>query len=107
MGLYHLLRWDHGVGNLAFRRCSLLFYIYLSLLEVTFVTLIIPQRAGLSEGDKVERVLDKFHATPASGAQDGALQKLVGRVVVAGQSPFFSPATGKPCVYFDLVIEEE
>ena len=62
---------------------------------------------GLSEGDKVQRVLDKFPAAPASRAMDGALQKLVGRVVIAGQHPFFSPAKGTPCVYFHLVIEEE
>ena len=62
---------------------------------------------GLSEGDKVQRVLDKFPAIPASRAQDSALQKLVGRVVVAGQKPCFSPAKGTPCVYFHLVIEEE
>ena len=55
----------------------------------------------------MQRVLDKFAAVPASRALDGGLQKLVGRIVVAGQSPFFSPATGKPCVYFHLVIEEE
>ena len=63
--------------------------------------------AGLSEGDKVQRVLDKFPAVPASRALDGALQKLVGRIVVAGQHPFFSPAKGTPCVYFHLVVEEE
>lgn len=55
----------------------------------------------------MQRVLDQFPAVPASRAIDGALQKLVGRVVVAGQQPFFSPATGKPCVYFHLVVEEE
>lgn len=55
----------------------------------------------------MQRVLDKFPAVPAARATDGALQKVIGRVVLAGQSPVFSPAKGKPCVYFHLVIEEE
>ena len=41
----------------------------------------------LSEGDKVSRVLDKFPPVAASQAQDGLLQKVVGRVVLAGTSP--------------------
>jgi hypothetical protein len=40
----------------------------------------------------VERVLAKFVPTPASKAEDGQLMKLVGRVVLAGNAPFYAPA---------------
>jgi hypothetical protein len=43
------------------------------------------------EGDKVELIMRRFTALPASSALDNALMKLVGRVVLAG-SPFYAPA---------------
>jgi hypothetical protein len=63
--------------------------------------------AGLDEGAKVGLVLDKFAPTPVKAAQDNTIQLLVGRVVIAGQAPFYAPGSGKPCVYFNLVVEEE
>jgi len=61
----------------------------------------------LNEGDKVGRVLQRFPPAPVSQAQDGTLQKLVGRVVLAGQHPFYTPGGGIPCVYYNVVVEEE
>ena len=55
----------------------------------------------------MQRVLDKFQAIPATRATDGALQKIVGRVVLAGQAQLFSPVKERPCVYFRLRIDEE
>ena len=43
----------------------------------------------LDEGAKVGRILEKFNAVPARQAQPGALNKVVGRVVLAGQQPFY------------------
>ena len=61
----------------------------------------------LSEGAKVGRVLEKFPALPASQAQPGLLQKVVGRVVLASQMPFYAPGSGKPCVYYHVKVEQE
>ena len=61
----------------------------------------------LSEGDKVGRVLTKFPPTPVSGAQDGTLQKLIGRCVLAGTTPFYAPGSGRPCVYYSVSVHEE
>ena len=61
----------------------------------------------LSEGDKVSRVLDKFPPVPASQAQDGLLQKVVGRVVLAGTEPYFAPGSGQPCVWYRTNVYEE
>lgn len=61
----------------------------------------------LSEGDKVGRVLNKFPAEPVSQAKDGHLQKLIGRVVLAGNQPFYAPANNVPCVWFKIIVEEE
>ncbi len=60
-----------------------------------------------SEGARVGKVLDAFPQQRASEATDGSLQKLVGRVVLAGQQPFYAPVTGSPCVYFKTVVQEE
>ena len=61
----------------------------------------------LDEGAKVGRVLEKFPAVPASGAQPGALCKAVGRVVLAGDAPFYAPGSGKPCVWYHVRVEQE
>lgn len=61
----------------------------------------------LSEEDKVGRVLEKFTAAPVKAAQDGMLQKLVGRVVLAGTMPFVAPGSGRPCVWYRVRVEEE
>ena len=53
------------------------------------------------------KVLDAFPAFKASDAQDGTLQKIVGRVVLAGQKPFYAPVSGKSCVYFKTTVKEE
>ena len=60
-----------------------------------------------SEGAKVGKVLDAFPGYRASNAQDGTLQKVIGRVVLAGQQPFYAPVTGKPCVYYKTTVREE
>jgi hypothetical protein len=61
----------------------------------------------LDEGAKVGRVLEKFNAIPARQAQLGALNKVVGRVVLAGQNPFYAPGSGRPCVYYKVKVEQE
>jgi hypothetical protein len=62
-----------------------------------------------SEDQKVEKILRKFPGQPVRNAQDNMLQKLVGRVVVAGDQNnlLYAPASGKPCVYFHIEVEEE
>lgn len=54
------------------------------------------------EDDKVDLVLKRFQAVPASRAEDNMLQKLVGRVVLAG-NPFYAPANNMVC--WDCQIE--
>jgi len=51
----------------------------------------------------------KFPARAVRDNVDNMLQKLVGRVVAAGsqQQMLYSPAGGKPCVYFHIKVEEE
>lgn len=53
------------------------------------------------------RVLDKFAAVPVSEAKDGTLQKLVGRVVLAGSQPFYAPGSGRPAVWYRVEVFEE
>lgn len=63
----------------------------------------------LDEDAKVEKILRKFNAKPARQAVDCMLQKIVGRVLAAGpqQNMLYAPASGKPCVYYCITIEEE
>lgn len=61
----------------------------------------------LNEAAKVGRVLDKFSPAPVREAQDGMLQKLVGRVVLAGTQPFYAPGSGRPCVWYRVTVSEE
>jgi len=61
----------------------------------------------LDEGAKVGKILGNFQSVPVSGALDGQLAKVVGRVMLAGAQPFFSPASGRPCVYYEVCIQEE
>lgn len=61
----------------------------------------------LSEEAKVGRVLEKFSPAPVSQAKDGMLQKLVGRVVLAGTQPFYAPGSGRPCVWYRVEVFEE
>lgn len=61
----------------------------------------------LDEGAKVGRILEKFPAIPARGAQPGSLCKCVGRVALAGQMPFYAPGSGAPCVYYHVKVEQE
>ena len=53
------------------------------------------------------RVLEKFSPAPVSQAKDGMLQKLVGRVVLAGTQPFYAPGSGRPCVWYRVEVSEE
>ena len=61
----------------------------------------------LDEGAKVGKILEKFPAIPVRGAQPGSLAKVVGRVTLAGSSPYYSPASGRPVVYYRVVVEQE
>lgn len=60
-----------------------------------------------SEGARVGKVLDAFAGQRTRDAKDGFLTKIVGRVTLAGNSPFYAPVTGKPCVYFKTTVREE
>jgi hypothetical protein len=60
-----------------------------------------------SEGARVGKVLDIFQPVPASKARDNVLQKVVGRVVLASDQPFYAPVSGQPCVYFETKVREE
>jgi hypothetical protein len=55
------------------------------------------------EGDKVDLVLKRFQAVPASRAEDNMLQKLVGRVVLAG-NPFYAPANNMVRLRLSLTL---
>jgi len=61
----------------------------------------------LDEGAKVQRILAHFPGQPASKAEEGALQTVVGCVTLATQYGFYSPVDRSPCVYFRLRIQEE
>jgi len=61
----------------------------------------------LSEGEKVGKILENFPPSGVSQAQDGALQLVVGRIVLAGTAPFYSPGASACCVYFHITVEEE
>jgi hypothetical protein len=53
-------------------------------------------------------VLANFPAIPASQAADGQVQKLVGRIGLAGQNAFsYAPGSDKPCVYFETTVQEK
>jgi hypothetical protein len=60
-----------------------------------------------SEGARVGFVLNAFPSYPASNAQDNTLQKVVGHVVLAGDRPFYAPASGRPCIYFSTIVREQ
>jgi hypothetical protein len=55
----------------------------------------------------VGMVLHKFKPHAARDCYDNMLQMLVGRIVLAGSAPLFAPASGRPCVFFRIEIEEE
>jgi len=61
----------------------------------------------LSEGDKVGRVLNHFPGNRVANGKADAVQRLVGRVVMAQSQGFYSPVTDSPCVWFRIRISEE
>lgn len=67
----------------------------------------------MNDEQKVDMVLRKFPAKPAREAVDNMLQKVVGRVVSCGEiqgvagNVLWAPASGKPCVFYSIKIEEE
>jgi hypothetical protein len=61
----------------------------------------------LSEGEKVQKILQNFTPMGVSKAEDGTLSLVVGRVVLAGTAPFYAPGSGAACVYYKIRVEEE
>ena len=67
----------------------------------------------MNDEQKVDMVLRKFPAKPARAAVDNMLQKVVGRIVSCGEiqgvagNVLWAPASGKPCVFYSIKIEEE
>ncbi len=55
----------------------------------------------------MERVLTRFMPVPCSKAEDGAMQKLIGRVVLAGNMPFLAPGDMRPCVWYRVNVQEQ
>jgi hypothetical protein len=56
----------------------------------------------------VGKVLSNFQAIPASRAENGMVQKVVGRIGMVGSDWFaYAPGSGKPCVYFKTVVQEQ
>jgi hypothetical protein len=58
----------------------------------------------------VKRVLDKFAPMAASQSTTvpvGNIVQIVGRCVLAGTQPFYSPASNKPCIYYKVTVSEE
>ena len=56
---------------------------------------------------QIELVLKEFGSIRASEATIGNMTKIVGRAVLAGNKPFYSPVNNIPCVYFRVMIEQE
>jgi hypothetical protein len=63
----------------------------------------------MSERTKVGFVMQHFNPKPVSRASVGVLERLVGRCILAGgeAEALYNPATGAPCVYYHIKIEEE
>ena len=61
----------------------------------------------VSEDGRIERVLSKFPSVLVSQAAPGLVQKLVGRVAVSSTGGMLSsPLSGRPCVYYEVTVEE-
>jgi hypothetical protein len=67
----------------------------------------------LNEDLKVEKVVKHFTPKRLASARSleavGMLQHVVGRCVLAGgqKQALYTPGTSQPCVYYNLVVEEE
>ena len=63
----------------------------------------------MDERSKTHAVMAHFGAKPVSRANVGVLERLVGRVVLAGTQAeaLYAPTTGKPCVYYRVKVEQE
>lgn len=59
----------------------------------------------LSEDSKIQRVLLKFDVTRASQLRPNDTKIVVGRVVLVGQA-LMAPVSRKPCVYYEVLVEE-
>ena len=53
---------------------------------------------------KIEAVLQRFDGVAPRQATDGSVAKVVGRCAPAGAT-LVSPITGRPCVYYKVVIK--
>lgn len=60
----------------------------------------------LDEGDKVALVMNRFAPVSCKDAQDANLMMLVGRVILCNY-PMYAPATGMPCVWYHILVEQE
>ena len=60
-----------------------------------------------SEEDHLDCILEHFSANGACDATAGLVQKITGHVVPATAELFFAPVSGKPCVWYRTVIEEQ
>ena len=61
-----------------------------------------------SEEDHVEFVLREFSAIGAREAIEGSVQKIAGHVYPVNPTEVFhAPVSGKPCVWYRTLIEEQ
>jgi hypothetical protein len=61
----------------------------------------------LSKDMRIKRVLKKFPGVLPSNAQPtGMIQKIVGRAQMAPGQILYSPVNNKPCVHYDVKVEE-
>lgn len=60
-----------------------------------------------SEEDHMDFILEQFSPNGACDATAGQVQKITGHVVPATAELFFAPVSGKPCVWYRTIIEEQ
>lgn len=61
----------------------------------------------MSEAEQVADIMQNLSTTRLADAKLGKVCKLVGRVVTAGTNPFPAPADGSPCVYYQVIVQQE
>ena len=60
-----------------------------------------------SEEQKIDHVLKQYPAVAAVDAKVGQIQKVTGHVFPASDDVFHAPVSGKPCVWYRTIIEEQ
>jgi len=58
-----------------------------------------------SKNARIKRALRKVKAIPIAQVKDGAAAKVVGKLGCLGV-PLRAPLTGRPCAYYEVVVEE-